>query len=171
MADWFVVGVGSNIEPATNLPAALARLREAVTVRGLSGVYETTPVGSRGTPNFLNAAVLVEADLAPAELKWRVLRPIESALGRLRGPDPNAPRPIDLDLVLWEGGGLLLPDDEIELPDPELTTAAHVAIPVAELQPEWMDPRSGRSLGDIAAAFATPFRSLELKGWGEVTEN
>ncbi len=164
--DRFVLGVGSNIEPASNLAAALERLRAETSVLAVSRVYQTAPVEAPGTPDFLNAAVLVSSRLSPARLKLELLRPIEAALGRRRGADRNAPRPIDLDIVLWTGGELEDQRHGLRLPDSDLTTFAHLALPVSELVPGWIDPRSGRTLAEIASGLSQPFRIVEVPGWG-----
>jgi 2-amino-4-hydroxy-6-hydroxymethyldihydropteridine diphosphokinase len=163
--DRFVVAVGSNIAPQKNLPAALERLRAQVEVAGVSRVYETAPVAAPGTPDFLNAAILVSSGLSPGRLKLDVLRPIEAQLGRRRGADRNAPRPIDLDIVLWTAGALDDRRHDLRLPDRNLTVFAHLALPVAELVPDWLDAVTGRTLAEIAAGLSQPFRVVELPGW------
>ena len=112
-----VVAFGSNIEPERFLPAAVRELARRVRLLAVSPVYQTPPVGAPGTPPFLNGALLVETSLSPRELRWQVLRPIEAALGRVRGEDPNAPRTVDLDLVLYEGRVCAEPDLELPAPD------------------------------------------------------
>ncbi len=126
-----VIAIGSNIRPEEHLPAAVTELSRAVRVLALSGVYETPPVGAPGTPAFLNMALLVETNLPAQRLREAVLRPIEERLGRVRTSDPNAPRTIDLDLVLYEDEG------RVRVLDEGLTRHAHVALPVAEVAPEW----------------------------------
>ncbi len=148
------LSLGSNIEPARNLLLAVAMLRGAGRIVGVSRVFETDPVGAPGQPPFLNAAVLFETTLDPAALKRDVIRGIERALGRVRDPaDRNAPRTIDIDISLWEGeagpGG---PPP----PDPDVTRRAHVAAPLADLLPERIVPGDGRALGEIAAALVAP---------------
>lgn len=151
---WLVVVLGSNIDRERHLPLALDRLRSRLEVARVSAVYETAPVGAPGTSSFWNAAALVVSELEPARVKSEVLRPIEAELGRERGPDPNAPRTIDLDLVLWSGGALDDADAGLRLPDPELTNLAHLALPVADVVPDWIDPASGLTLGRLAERFA-----------------
>ena len=83
-----------------------------------------------------------------------VLRPLEAELGRVRGPDRNAPRPIDLDIAF--AGDLVVRDPALglEIPDPEIIARAHLALPLADLAPEAVHPLDGRTLGAIAAGFA-----------------
>lgn len=157
------VAVGSNIDPRDNLPAALHRLRERTAVVRVSRVYRTEPVGAPGSPPFLNAAVLLESDLPPARLRDEVLRPIESELGRRRGSDRNAPRPIDLDIAIHGGGRIEEPG--LRLPDPELAGRAHLALPLADVAPSWVHPESGLSLAAIAAPFAGRYEVVDLPGW------
>jgi len=145
------VAVGSNIDPEENLRAAVASLLadERVTVEGASPVYETVPVGRVDQPRFLNAAVLLRTPLSARELKDEVLLEIEESLGRVRTSDKNAPRTIDLDIVLFnydlvEVGGR-------HIPDPDLLKYPHVAVPVADLAPYYVHPEAGDTLGEIAS--------------------
>lgn len=148
-----VIALGSNIEPAVNLPQALDKLRQRLEVTAVSHVYETAPVGAEGVPTFLNAAIRAQTGLSPGELKWRVLRPIEAEMGRARGEDRNAPRTVDLDLVLLGAEVVSDPGRGIELPDPELLTRAHLALPVADVAGELPHPRTGEPLMEIARRF------------------
>lgn len=157
------IAVGSNIEPRSNLPAALERLRAAVEVRRVSRVYPTQPAGGADGPPYLNAAVLLCTDLPPRRLRDELLRPIEELLGRRRSADRNAPRPIDLDLVLY--GGRRIAEPGLELPDPEIAERPHLALPLADLVPDWVHPASGLTLAAIAAPFAGRCRPIELPGW------
>ncbi len=119
------LSLGSNIEPEVNLPRAIEMLGNYGKVKQVSGVWESRAVGSNG-PNFLNASVLLETDLPAADLKDRLARPIETAMGRVRTDDKNAPRPIDIDVMLvddqafnldrWDNAFVLLPIAEL-LPD------------------------------------------------------
>ncbi len=147
-----VVAFGSNIEPERFLPAAVRELARRVRLLAVSPVYQTPPVGAPGTPPFLNGALLVETSLSPHELRWQVLRPIEATLGRVRGEDPNAPRTVDLDLVLYEDRVCAEPD--LELPAPDLLRYAHVALPLADLVPHWVHPVTGETMAQIGARFA-----------------
>ncbi len=131
--------LGSNIAPERNLPRAIDLLRRHVEVAGASQVWETPAVGSPG-PNFLNAAVLVSTGLAPDQLRNQVLRAIESDLGRVRTADKYAPRPIDIDIVAWNG----------QVTDPDVWRYAHAAVPVSEVLPCEFNEEQGETLSQVA---------------------
>ena len=99
-----LVVLGSSIAPEKNLPAAVARLAACpgIEVIAVSGVYESPPLDRPGDPWFHNAALALETTLSPADLR-REFRAVEAVLGRVRSGDPYAPRPIDVDLVAFEG--------------------------------------------------------------------
>jgi 2-amino-4-hydroxy-6-hydroxymethyldihydropteridine diphosphokinase len=137
-----LIAMGSNIDPERNLRQAVRRLAERCDVLATSPVYETAPVGKTDQPNFLNAAVLIETVLDAGALKAQVLRAIERELGRVRTEDKNAPRTIDLDIVLYRG----------QVVDPDVRRYAHVAVPLADLAPEIRDPETGQTLAAIAGA-------------------
>ncbi len=147
--------LGSNIDKETNLPAAIAMLRNICSVLELSSVYETVPMGLKEQSNFFNMAVSIETELDPCQIKRQIIQPIEIELQRQRKADKNAPRTIDLDIVLYNdeafdyipGNGRLH-----HLPDPDILRFAHVAVPVAELAPDKIHPETGQPLSQIAAA-------------------
>ena len=143
--------LGSNIRPDENLPLAVARLAERVEVVASSRVYLSAAKGVAGLPPFLNAAVAVDARVEALELKFNVLRPLEAELGRVRTDNPDEPRTIDLDLALF--GSLVVDDSEasLVLPEPDILSCAHVALPLADLAAELRHPTSGEKLSEIAA--------------------
>jgi 2-amino-4-hydroxy-6-hydroxymethyldihydropteridine diphosphokinase len=143
------LALGSNVAPERHVPAALAQLAACLEVLAVSPIYESAAVGAPGTPAFWNATALVATELPPAELKHAVLRRIEAELGRVRSADKNAPRTIDLDLVLYED--LVLEEPGLRLPDPDLERYPHVAVPLADLAPELRHPVTGETLAAIAA--------------------
>ncbi len=148
--------LGSNIRPEVHLPQALRLLRQRLTVVAVSRVWETPPVGAQGPP-FYNAAVGLLTDLPPDALKARVLRPIEAQLGRVRTGDKFAPRPIDMDLVVYAN----------EVLDPEVWRYAHIAVPLSEILPGLRHPQTGETLAQWAARLAqqATFRPAAPPGW------
>ncbi|HET6328275.1 MAG TPA: 2-amino-4-hydroxy-6-hydroxymethyldihydropteridine diphosphokinase [Planctomycetaceae bacterium] len=145
------LSLGSNIEPEQNLPAAVRALTSFGRIVAVSNVWESAPFGSHGA-NFLNAAVLLETELSATEIYQQAIVEVERQLGRVRDPhDKNAPRTIDVDLSLfnhdvfeWAGH---------RVPDPEILKRHFVAVPLAELDPDYVHPTEGRRLADIAASW------------------
>ena len=133
------LNIGSNIEPEKYLPRAIRLLREQGEVRAISKAWESHAYGSDG-PDFLNACVLFLTPLDPQKLKEQILRPIESALGRVRGPDKYAPRTIDIDIVLFDG----------EVFSGEFWSNAFVVVPLADILPDLHHPRHYEQLSQVA---------------------
>jgi 2-amino-4-hydroxy-6-hydroxymethyldihydropteridine diphosphokinase len=146
--------LGSNIQPDVHIVGAVERLAGSLRVVGASRVYESEAKGSAGAPRFLNAAIMVDTDLAPRVLKFEVLRPIERELGRVRTADPNEPRTIDLDLALYGAVVTEDPTGDLILPDPDILRCAHVTLPLADLAPRLRHPVTGEALGSIAQRLA-----------------
>jgi 2-amino-4-hydroxy-6-hydroxymethyldihydropteridine diphosphokinase len=147
------LSLGSNLDKEHNLPAAVRLLAGHGRLLAVSAVYETAPVGNPGDPSFFNAAVALETELQPAELKGRVLAHIEQQLGRQRNADPNAPRTIDVDISLFDDAILDL--GKRHIPDPEILRYLHIAVPLADVAPDYRHPETGEILAQIAARVAT----------------
>jgi 2-amino-4-hydroxy-6-hydroxymethyldihydropteridine diphosphokinase len=141
------ISIGSNLDPEHHLPRAIEQLGRLGRLRGISGVYQNPAISGRVQPDYLNVAVLLEVDLSLEELRGE-LRKIEADQGRVRTGDKNAPRTIDLDLSLF--GDQVLSGADYQIPDPELTRLAHLAIPLAELAPEYRHPSLDGTLRLIA---------------------
>ncbi len=134
------LNIGSNIEPEYYLPEAIRLLREHGGVKAVSNAWQSHAFGSDG-PDFLNACVLFLTSLDDLELKEQVIRPIEAALGRVRGPDKFAPRTIDIDIILFDDepfGG-------------EFWSNAFVVVPLADLLPDFHHPFNYERLAQVAA--------------------
>lgn len=123
------VAVGSNIKPETNIPVALSLLRQHVNVVASSTFYLTRPVGPADQSAFINGVWQIETVLDPQNLT-DILHQVERALGRIRTEDKFAPRPIDLDLILY--GGFMGDLPGLHLPHPDLIRP-FVYIPILEL--------------------------------------
>ena len=150
-----IIAAGSNVDRERCMPEAVRRLRRhpEITVRGVSACYDSESVGGpEDAPAFLNAAVLASTPLGPEQLR-DVLRSIEADLGRVRTEDKNAPRTIDLDIAYY--GDVVKDFDEWSVPDPNVLTQAHVAIPIAEVAPRWIHPVTGDTTVEIANSVAS----------------
>lgn len=98
-----VVCFGSNIDARSNVARAMELMAEEFSLLARSGVERTRPVGREDQPDFLNGAVLLETP-EDYDTFVRKLHDIEHRLGRTRDPqDPDGPRTIDLDVVVWNG--------------------------------------------------------------------
>jgi 2-amino-4-hydroxy-6-hydroxymethyldihydropteridine diphosphokinase len=146
-----LIAVGSNIDPEKNIEHALVLLDRQCPIRGISTFYRTPPVARDGQPDFLNGACRCETTHSPRSLKFEVLREIERTLGRERTDDAHAPRPIDLDIALM--GGLVVDEDGLQIPDPDIAERAFLAVPLFELAPEAINPATHQSLADIVRRF------------------
>lgn len=135
-----VVGFGANLgDRLLTMRAAARELRRTARVQRTSHVYVTGPVGGVPQPDFLNAAALVAHPGTPEDLLDALLA-VEVMLGRVRG-ERWGPRTIDLDL-LWIDG-VVLETARLELPHPELRHRAFALVPLLELVPNAVDPRTG----------------------------
>jgi 2-amino-4-hydroxy-6-hydroxymethyldihydropteridine diphosphokinase len=153
MPNQVVIALGSNIEKERNVPLAVELLREMCKVTAVSPIYETEPVGLLNQPNYWNSAVLIQTDLSASQIKQQIISTLETKLKRVRQADKNAPRTIDADIVLFNdavfdydgGDGRSRP-----IPDPDLQKFPHVAVPVADLLPDFPHPETGEPLGELA---------------------
>lgn len=136
------VALGANIgEPVTHLRAAVEDLAAlpGTTVVARSSLYRSAPVGLVNQPDFINAVVALDTTLTPLAL-LRHLLAIEARHGRVRSI-PNAPRTLDLDLLLH--GGTVMHDAELILPHPRMHQRAFVLQPLLEIDGEASVPGLG----------------------------
>jgi len=148
----YLLLLGSNVGREENLARAEAELGARFEVLARSRAYDGPAVGDPGGPPFLNRALLVRSPLGPGEAR-RALREAEAALGRVRTRDRNAPRTIDIDLLLaLDEGGSALPDPP---PHRDLARHHHAAIPAAEIAGDAVLPCGG-TLAAQAAALGPP---------------
>ncbi len=136
------VALGSNLQdPEQQVLRALAELNTlpGTQVVAHSSLYRTAPLGYAKQPDFINAVAEIRTTLAAPELMRRLLA-LESTHGRER-PFPNAPRVLDLDLLLY--GELQLDTPELTLPHPRLHQRGFVLLPLAEIAPQLIIPGRG----------------------------
>lgn len=150
------IGLGSNLgDREQNLRAALADLgsRPGVKLVRVSSLIESAPVDCPdGAGAFLNGAAKLETSLTPREL-LAVLLDAERKLGRDRFGQPrNAPRTVDLDLLLY--GDVVMQDDTLTLPHPRMAERHFVLWPLLQIEPRAKDPRTGELWADALASLA-----------------
>jgi 2-amino-4-hydroxy-6-hydroxymethyldihydropteridine diphosphokinase len=133
--------------PETTLAAAASRLESLGSIAGRSSLYSTEPIGFADQPRFLNAVVALETELAPHTLLDRLLA-IELEFGRNRSTGLlNRPRTLDLDILLM--GDLSIHEWGLEIPHPRLTDRTFVLIPLSEVAPQAIDPRSRKTVAQL----------------------
>ena len=143
------LGLGSNLgDRKANLKKALQLLGQTLSVEQLSSVYETPPVAHEEQPLFLNAVCRVATEIGPFQL-LSLIKGIEVALDRVPS-FPNAPRTIDIDILLY--GNLVIEAPQLLIPHPRLEERAFVLVPLAEIAPDLIHPVSGRSIQKLASA-------------------
>ncbi len=143
------VSVGSNIDPEDNVRKAVRLLGAQTRIKAISTVYLTEPIGRAGQPPYYNCVLEIETGDLPLDLKRTVLRHIEESLGRTRDNDKFAPRPIDLDLILYDD--IMMDGEELTLPDPDILQRPFLAMSLYELVPDLVLPGSGKRIADITA--------------------
>ncbi len=150
------IALGSNLgDRARHLCAATAALRALRGVRDveLSRVYETDPIGPGDQRPYLNAVVRVHTDLSPRALLDRLLA-IERSEGRQRGTERNAPRTLDLDLLLFDDCEIDEPG--LVVPHPRIAQRPFVLEPLCDLAPDLVFPGAAAPVSALAAAVRDP---------------
>ncbi|WP_367276788.1 2-amino-4-hydroxy-6-hydroxymethyldihydropteridine diphosphokinase [uncultured Roseobacter sp.] len=169
-----LVAVGSNYPSVSGDAAETIRMgiravqTDRTVIRAVSRFYRTPAFPPGNGPDFVNAALAVETDLAPADF-LALLHRTEAGLGRVRR-ERWAPRTLDLDLIAV--GDVVLPDaqthktwrelgleaqmstapDTLILPHPRLQERAFVLVPLADVASDWVHPVLGQSVAAMLDA-------------------
>jgi len=136
------IGLGANLgEPVRTVSEAMLELdrlpRSTVTQR--SSLYRTAPVGGPAQPDYVNAVVGLDTELE-AEPLLEELQALERRHGRTRSVR-NAPRSLDLDLLLYGEARIATP--RLAVPHPRMHQRAFVLRPLAEIAPDALVPGRG----------------------------
>jgi 2-amino-4-hydroxy-6-hydroxymethyldihydropteridine diphosphokinase len=154
------IALGANLkDPAAQVRAGFEELAMLPNTRLalISSLYASAPVGYLDQPDFVNAVALVETALEPRALLDALLA-IEHRYGRVRD-FPNAPRALDLDIVLY--ADLQCDGPALTIPHPRLTERAFVLVPLAEIAPDAIVPGRGRVSDLVKAIDAASVTRLE----------
>ncbi len=162
-----LVGIGANLPsqldggPLATCEAAIEAMNKAgISVVRRSNWYESAPLPPSPQPWYVNGVAEVASELEPAEL-LDLLHRIEDDFGRRRSAK-FAARTLDLDL-LAVSAMVMGPGGRVELPHPRMHERAFVLLPLAELEPGWVHPRTGRKICDLIGALPPGQTAVPLK--------
>jgi 2-amino-4-hydroxy-6-hydroxymethyldihydropteridine diphosphokinase len=148
------IGLGANLGDAQqavlDAADAIGRL-PLTTVTRRSSLYRSAPVDAGG-PDYVNAVVEVRTGLSAPELLAQ-LQQVELGAGRTR-PYRNAPRTLDLDLLLY--GSASIASERLTVPHPRMNERAFVLLPLAEIAPQCVPPAALAAVTSQVIARMTP---------------
>lgn len=146
------IALGSNLrDPVQEVRQAMVELGTLPGTRVVrpSSLYRTAPLGYDDQPDFINAVAEIETSLEPVAL-LRAILALETQHGRER-PFTNAPRVLDLDLLLYDQ--VSMNSQELTLPHPRMHERGFVLLPLAEIAPDLQLADHGKVM-DLAAQCA-----------------
>ena len=153
MSERAILSLGSNLgNSVVHLQAAARRLAATggITLVSASSIYETAPVGvTARQPDYLNQVLVLETDLPPKEL-LQVCQNLEQERGRTSSHQPLSPRTLDIDLIAY--GAWVTASPSLVLPHPRYRQRRFVLLPLAEVQPDFRDPVSARTIDELLDA-------------------
>lgn len=145
MADVYL-SLGANLgDRQANLKNALCALARYGDIGAVSQTYDTEPVGLAEQPAFLNLVCLLRTTLSPQQL-MSAAQSIEVRMGR-QPTGRNEPRPIDIDILLYDS--LVIDEPGLTIPHPRLAERAFVLVPFAEIAPDLLHPVAGVAIGQL----------------------
>jgi len=152
------LGLGSNIEPEKNLRLAVHELRNKYGELDVSAVYRSAAVGFEGD-DFLNLVVGLRSDDDILEIVAEIER-LHNLVGRARGSDKWAARPLDIDLLLYNDE--VIDERPARVPRSDILDYSFVLRPLAELAPDLRHPVTGETMLAHWQAFDVNSHPLEL---------
>ncbi|MCR6667166.1 MAG: 2-amino-4-hydroxy-6-hydroxymethyldihydropteridine diphosphokinase [Methyloversatilis sp.] len=153
------IGLGANLaDPEKQVRAALDELAAApgIVLERKSSLYRTAPIGYDNQPDFINAVARVRTTLEPQALLDALLE-IERTHGRVR-EFLNAPRTLDLDVLLYEDR--VINTDTLNVPHPRAHLRAFVLLPLLEVSPDVIIPGIGPASAWLAHCQDQPIQRI-----------
>ena len=136
------VSLGSNIDPEANLRTGVRELRHRFGAVRVSAVYRNAAVGFDGD-DFLNLVAAFESELSPREI-CESIEGIHNLVGRVRDSEKWESRPLDIDLLLYNG--LVMDEPPVRVPRDDVLEYSFVLRPLAELAPDLLHPATGKTM-------------------------
>ena len=128
--NYIYLSLGSNLgDRISNLREAIRRLSRFIYILEVSSIYESEPLGFQNQSTFLNMSILGMGSIPPENLLEMVKR-VEGVMGRNK-PFPNAPRIIDIDILIY--GELRLNEEHLKIPHPGLFERKFMFLPAIEI--------------------------------------
>ena len=161
------LALGSNIgNREANLRTAVRAITRLARVIDASSLYGTEPVGPV-QPAFCNAVVAVKTGLAPLPL-LRFLKGIEEEIGRRPGGEPQGPRPIDIDILLYDDA--VIQEANLTVPHPRMAGRSFVLVPLAEIAGGIRHPVLAKTINELhREAGSEGVRKIADRGWDGVS--
>ena len=150
------IGIGSNEgDRLANISRAVRAMGELPDVRlvQMATIIETDPVGGPPQDPYLNTVVELDTTLRPREL-LATLQAIERQLGRVPSAQRWAPRPMDLDILLYEDQ--VIQEERLSIPHPRMHERRFVLEPLAQLAPEVQHPLLKQPIAALLSRLAAP---------------
>ncbi len=170
-----LISLGANLgDPLHAIHSAVELLRQRLRgdeISGLAGFelsrpFRTPPVGGpAGQPPFINAVAAIDTRLTLHQV-WQTIRAVEQELGRERDRRWEARR-IDLDILLYEQQRIWTP--HLKVPHPRMCMRRFILIPASDVAAAWLDPVTGRTIGELAQPLQSGPGSLCLVASDTVT--
>jgi 2-amino-4-hydroxy-6-hydroxymethyldihydropteridine diphosphokinase len=156
MKEIHFVAIGANLPAASGQSARAAcdwAASGLVAATGLRAAcrsrwYSSAPVPASGQPRYINGVVRLEGNADPAAL-LAALHAMEAKAGRVRGAR-DAARTLDLDII--DMAGLVRETPDPVLPHPRAHLRAFVLLPLRDVAPDWVHPRTGAGIAALIAA-------------------
>ncbi|MDX1642239.1 MAG: 2-amino-4-hydroxy-6-hydroxymethyldihydropteridine diphosphokinase, partial [Balneolaceae bacterium] len=142
-----IIAVGSNMGDRLSYIQKAGEFLENLSEGEIkkSSIWESEPVGD-AKYDFLNCAAKIETSLSPEDLLVH-LKDFERSCGREANPVRWGPRVVDLDLIGY--GDLVIQREGLIIPHPEYSNRLFVLLPLQEIDSEWRDPKSHKSVEQL----------------------
>jgi 2-amino-4-hydroxy-6-hydroxymethyldihydropteridine diphosphokinase len=165
------LGLGANIgRPEQQLRWAVRQLclQKGIECVRVSSLYSTKPVGGDPQPDYLNAAVSFKTHKTAREVLELGLF-LEEKIGRKR-TKKNAPRLLDIDLLLYNGA--VISEPGLQVPHEDLAQRAFVLVPLKEIAPEVRHPLLGQTMAELLASISPEGTRCSVAGsaWAGINE-